>query len=153
MMQLCWRLGQKWRSRVDNIIILLFSAIVITGLLLLGLIVFTRRSPKGVDTEFYRAQWLQIESSLDDSENSRHIVIVQADKLLDSALKDRGVKGSTMGDRMKNATKLFRNHSAVWAAHKLRNRIVHETSVTVRPQTAQHALKAYKMALKDLGAL
>lgn len=138
---------------MDNVIILLFSSVIVIGILLFSLIVWTRKAPKGIDIATYRAQWLAIESSLDDSENSRHMVVMKADKLLDAALKDHGVKGSTMGERMKAARSLFRNNNAVWAAHKLRNRVAHENNISVNPKTVQHALKAYKMALKDLGAL
>jgi transposase len=56
-----------------------------------------------------------------------------------------------MGERMKNST--WSNADAVWQAHKLRNRIAHESDVTVSYDDARRALAGFKLGLKDLGAI
>ena len=86
-------------------------------------------------------------------ESSCHLVILNADKLLDQALRQRGFKGETMGERMKSARDTWSNANDVWSAHKLRNRIAHETDVVIGYPAARNALGAYKRALKDVGAI
>jgi hypothetical protein len=138
---------------MDNIIIVMFAAIIIIGGLLLLVIIMTRKGPRVLDQSTYRSKWLAIESILGSDEATRHIAIIKADTLLDRALRERGVKGATMGDRMKQAKSLFSNNNAIWAAHKLRNKIAHEDDITIQDKTARQALKAFKIALKDVGAL
>jgi hypothetical protein len=58
-----------------------------------------------------------------------------------------------MGERMKSARKTWTNANHVWSAHKLRNRIAHETNVRVSFDETRRALSAFKHALKDLGAI
>lgn len=138
---------------MDSIILIMFLAIVIIGVLLLVFIAFTRKSAPPLNQERYRAKWLAIENSISSEESSLQFAVLNADKLLDEALKARRFQGKTMGERMKNAKDVFKNNNAVWAAHKLRNKIAHESDVQIKPQTAQHALAAFKAALKDLRAL
>lgn len=54
--------------------------------------------------------------------------VIEADKLLDFVLKSKRVKGSTLGERLKNSKKMFKTsaYNRVWEVHKLRNRIAHE---------------------------
>jgi len=137
---------------MEGIIVLLFGAVVLIGVGLMVLIALTRKSPKGLNHEEYRSKWLKIENSISEDESSLHLAVLNADKLLDAALKARGFRGETMGERMKNARNAFRNNDAVWGAHKLRNKIAHE-EISVSPKLAKQALAAFKGALKDVGAL
>ncbi len=127
--------------------------IIIIGIMLLIVISMTRKKVPGLDQEAFRGKWLKIEGSTLDDEASQHLAILSADKLLDAALKARGFSGETMGERMKNARSTFSNNDAVWAAHKLRNKIAHESDVVIKPKTIRYALQAFKKALKDVGAL
>ena len=76
-----------------------------------------------------------------------------ADKLLDQALRDRGLSGKTMAERMKQYQGKWSNGNGVWAAHKLRNRLAHETDVRIDYDRARQALIAFKQGLKDVGAI
>ena len=97
---------------------------------------------------------MAIESRLKrDEENSYTVCILEADKLLDQSLRDRGLSGKTMAERMKQCQGKWTNGNGVWAAHKLRNRIAHETDVKVDYDRARQALIAYKQGLKDMGAI
>lgn len=138
---------------MNGMIIFLFSGLIIIGILLLVIIATTRKSPKGINQEEFRSKWLKITSSLNDTEESRHLAVLNADKLLDQALKAKGVKGETMGERLKNTKSQLRHRDAIWTAHKLRNQIAHEDSVSVSDEQAKRALAAFKSALKDIGAL
>lgn len=135
-------------------IIFFFSAILIFGGLLFAVISITKNSPRTLDQDKYRSRWMAIESRLKrDEENSYTVCILEADKLLDQSLRDRGLSGKTMAERMKQCQGKWTNGNGVWAAHKLRNRIAHETDVKVDYDRARQALIAYKQGLKDMGAI
>jgi hypothetical protein len=139
---------------MDGTIIFFFTAIIIIGIALFALITITKRGVGVLDVEKYRVKWMSIEQSLvRDNEPTYHLAIMNADKLLDQALKERGIKGQTMGDRMKFAKERWTNRDAVWEAHKLRNRIAHESDIRVGYDEARRGLAGFKQALKDLGAI
>lgn len=137
---------------MNGSLIITFAAILIVGALLFAVITLTRQTGHRYDQAKYRSKWLTIEQSLKkDSEASYHLAILNADKLLDHALRERGTKGQTMGERMK-ATQ-WSNANVVWAAHKLRNQIAHESDVSIAYDTARRALASFKQGLKDVGAI
>lgn len=106
----------------------------------------------GLDHAYYLSQWQKIEGYKLNGGAGLQLAIMEADKLLDHALKNRGAAGETMGDRLKNSRRSFMNNDAVWQAHKLRNRLAHEQDVKLNNLTADQALRGFKAALKDLGA-
>lgn len=134
--------------------ILFVAAVLIFGGLLFAVISLAKNSPRILDQDKYRSRWLSIETRLKhDDDNTYTVCILEADKLLDQALRDRGLTGKTMGDRMKQCQGKWSNGNGVWAAHKLRNRIAHEPDVKVDYTRTKQALVAYKQGLKDLGAI
>jgi transposase len=88
-----------------------------------------------------------------DEESSYHLCILNADKLLDQAMRERGIKGETMGERMKTIRTVWSNPNGVWTAHKLRNQVAHEPDVRIGYDDARRALSSFKQALKDVGAI
>lgn len=133
-------------------IIFLFAAILIFGGLLFAVIALTKKGPRGLDIELYRSRWLAIEQALKrDDENTYQLCVLDADKLLDLALQERGISGKTMAERMKQMK--WTNANQIWAAHKLRNRIAHESDVKLSYDNARRALIGFKQALKDVGAI
>lgn len=138
----------------DGLMMVFLLVIVLVGGGILFIITHSFGKSKQLDVDRYRTSWLTIEQQLVKGEEaSCHLVILNADKLLDQALKQRGFKGETMGERMKTAKATWSNTNNIWTAHKLRNRIAHETDVKVGYDTARRALSAYKRALKDVGAI
>ena len=133
-------------------LILLFAiALIVGGAILLAIVT---RGQKQLDKQKYRTRWMAIEGSLKkDNEAACHMAILNADKLLDAALKEANYKGQTMGERLKNAKGSLTNANAVWASHKLRNRIAHETNVKIDYTVARRALAGFKQGLKDVGAI
>jgi len=81
------------------------------------------------------------------------LAVIDGDKLLDEALRKRGFRGKTMGERLVSAQRSLSDNDGAWYAHKLRNRLVHESNVRLKKNEAQNALAGFKQALKDLGAL
>ncbi len=135
-------------------IVLFFSAILIFGGLLFAVISIAKNSPRTLDQDKYRSRWMNIETRLKrDDENSYTVCVFEADKLLDQALRDRGLSGKTMADRMKQCQGKWTNGNGVWAAHKLRNKLAHETDVKLDYDRAKQALVAFKQGLKDMGAI
>lgn len=133
-------------------------AFFVLGVLIVAVVLFvviwlTRRAPKGLNREKYQSDWLSLEQSVTKDQASWQLAVLNADKLLDRALKEKGYKGTSMGERMVSAGRLFTKRDAVWAAHKLRNRLAHEEGVTLSSKVTRQALASFKYALKDLGAL
>lgn len=139
---------------MDQTFIFTFAAIIIVGALLFAVIGLNKKGRKNLDVDHYRVKWLAIEQQLKrDEVTSYSLSVLNADKLLDHALKERGLKGETMGDRLKSAKDIFSSRNDVWAAHKLRNKIAHEPDVRVTYEAARHAIGNFKRALKDVGAI
>jgi len=139
---------------MDGTLLAFMIGILVVGILLIIVITLTKRGPVGLDIEKYRSRWLQIEASLKrDEVSSYHLAVLNADKLLDQALRERGIKGDTMGARMKALRDRWSNANNVWSAHKLRNQIAHEPDVHVSYDDARRALAGFKQALKDVGAI
>lgn len=135
--------------------LIMFCAVAVILAVMIGLaIVLTRRRNSGLNVDKYRSDWLKINNALDSSSMMTYQMgILNADKLLDRALKDLGVSGETMGDRLKASKGRFSNIDQVWTAHKLRNHIAHDTNVKLNIVTAKKAIYIYKKSLKELGAI
>ncbi len=136
------------------IILIIFVVVLLLGGGLLLFISTRGHGRSSLNVERYRSEWLAIEQSVEKgNQSSYQLAILNADKLLDKALRERGFRGETMGERMKSAGNSWKNANHIWTAHKLRNRIAHETSVDVSHELALRALVAFKQALKDMGAI
>jgi len=139
---------------MDTSVIFFFAAILIVGGMLFAVITFTKKGQTQLDVDKYRLRWLKVEQQLKrDEAASYHLTVLEADKLLDLALRERGAKGGTMGERMKSEKDIWSNRNAIWTAHKLRNQIAHEADVNISYDDARRALASFKQGLKDVGAI
>ena len=120
--------------------------------MLLAVGALSRRLPRRLDQQYFQARWEEILGKVRTPEGMV-LAVIDGDKLLDEALKKYGFKGKTMGERLVAAQRLISDNDAVWYAHKLRNRLVHEPSVRLKKREAQNALAGFKRGLRDLGAL
>lgn len=139
---------------MEDLILYFFAIVfglVVVVALAFKLLGFPKR--KGLDAAKFMQQWQAIDTQSRDGASGRQLAIVNADKLLDAAMRDLGYKGQTMGERLKGHRSSFSDIDGIWQAHKLRNRIAHETSVTVSDNEARRALGQLRRGLKDLGAL
>lgn len=132
----------------------LLATVVIVGIGA-GLLWLMGRGAKrgGLNQEWYQAQWRGIEQQFEDGAAGRALAVLNADKLLDKAMRDHGYKGQTMGERLKRHPGQFGDINAIWNAHKLRNKIAHENGFNVSPEEARRALNQLKTGLRNLGAL
>lgn len=135
--------------------------ILILAVALLLLAVIGKSAPKSrkrtnrigsLDREFVARKWQTIESMTNGGGSLRDAVS-EADKLLDYAMKQTGVPGETMGERLKNSGSRFSNLNAIWSAHKVRNALAHEADFDLVPSQAKEAIADFKTGLQDLGAL
>lgn len=132
----------------------MFAGILVFAGIVLWLLFRFHHTSHQLNVEKYRRKWLEIEQLLSkDDERNRQFAVIEADKLLDIAMKESGIRGDTMGERLKTAKDRWSNQNAVWSSHKLRNQIVHEADVQVSFDTARRALAGFKQALKDMGAI
>jgi len=139
---------------MDQTVVFLLAAILIVAALIFLAISIVRKGKKYLDVEVYRAKCLKIEHQLKkDEPASYHLAVLNADKLVDQALRELGMNGQTMGERLRDAVKMFSDRSGIWEAHKLRNVIAHEADAQVSYDQARHALMNFRKALKDLGAI
>ncbi len=113
--------------------------------------IFARRGRK-LNAAQYEKKWNELQKLLKDTA-TWPLAIIDADKLLDQALKDRRFKGKTMGERLVAAQREIKYNDEVWFGHKLRNKLVHESDIKLRERDVKDALLGIKAALKDLGAL
>lgn len=129
--------------------------IALAGIVLIALagsafVVFRRRRP--IDTSRFQDQWRDLQK-LCAKKETWSAAIVDADKLLDEALRKRRMNGKSMGERMVKAQRLFSDNDGVWFAHKLRSRIESDPETSLKESDVKNALLAFRQALKDLGAL
>lgn len=108
--------------------------------------------PKRLKHDKFKDKWRAIQSYCKDKENWKQAVI-EADDLLDTALKKRKIKGKTTGERLVAAQKLFTDNDAVWYGHKLRGKIEADETVTLKQDDVKRALLGIGQGLKDIGAL
>lgn len=126
---------------------------IVFGILVLMLL--SRLAPRRrahLSQQYFQEQWATLLARVKTPEGMV-LAVVDADKLLDEALRKRHFRGKTMGERLVSAQRIISDNDAVWYAHKLRNRLVHEPNVRLKKREAQTALAGFKQGLRDLGAL
>lgn len=109
-----------------------------------------------IDRTLVEKRWQEINEMVKLGGESRlRSAVVEADKLLDYALKARAYLGENMGERLKSAVSDMskEGYNAAWEAHKLRNRIVHEIHHEIFHWDVQKAIRNFEKALRDLRAL
>lgn len=84
---------------------------------------------------------------------SLRLAIIQADAVLDLALKAKAFPGTTTGERLKFASRKYHNLQQAFWARSLRNTLVHEAGSELKIAQAEKALAEFKRALVTLGAL
>jgi hypothetical protein len=97
-------------------------------------------------------QWESIKKHIEnDDEAQWRLAILEADTILDDILKRIGVKGTNLGERLKNTeTSDFENLQNAWEAHKVRNRIAHEgAKFDLSKGEAKRVIELYEKCLKE----
>jgi hypothetical protein len=131
--------------------IVVIVSVAVAGIVLLALLNLVGRNQPGLDRAYYMDSWQKIHIKA-QAEETWALAVIDADKLLDHALRKKNFGGTTMAERMVSAKDAFSRRQLVWEAHKYRNQLVHE-EVKVSEKKIKAALVGFRTALKDIGAL
>jgi len=135
---------------VDTLITIV--AVIVLLALIFGVNRLVRRKPKHLNRAYFQRRWQETQS-LCSNKDTWPLAVINADKLLDEALKRSKYKGKTMGERLVAAQHTLTANDEVWFGHKLRNKLVHEDFTKLKKKDVVAALLGFRGALKDLGAL
>jgi hypothetical protein len=114
--------------------------------------VILKRRPRTLNPQYFKSKWQELQGQC-ASKATWSLAVIDADKLLDEALKKKHFKGKNMGERLVAAQHTLTDNDGVWFGHKLRNRLVHEQAVQLTQTAVKQALRGIRQALKDLEAL
>lgn len=128
------------------------AAVLLLVTVSIGLLIRKRQRSRKLDTGHFTDKWRDLQKLCGDP-STWPLAIIDADKLLDEALRKSRVKGKTMGERLVTVQRALSNNDGVWFAHKLRNKLVHEDIEALKEKDVKQALIGFRQALKDLGAL
>ena len=85
-------------------------------------------------------------------EDAMKLAIIEADKIVDDALKQMGLPGEHMADRMQELpAEEVRTLPRLWRAHRLRNNLVHTPGFLVTAEETRKAIADYEAFLKEVG--
>lgn len=133
---------------------LILSAMIAAAIFVILCVVafVARRRRRKINPDLFAARWQELQSKC-RTRTTWPEAIVEADLLLEEALKRRGFKGKTTGERLVAAQKVLTSNDQVWFGHKYRTKIVGEDVRKLKKQDVILALSGFRQALRDLGAL
>jgi hypothetical protein len=111
-----------------------------------------RRRPRQLKPDKFAARWKALQLHCANRKTWPQ-AIIEADDLLNDALKKARYKGKTTGERLVAAQHVLSSNHTVWFGHKLRQRIVKEDVRKLKKDDIVRALAGFRQALRDLGAL
>ncbi len=127
---------------MEDIFLFLFGILVFGGLVLFLIkkkkITFSQKK-----RQFIMRHLREIESSSDKEK------IIELDKILDECLQSKNISGS-LGEKMKKYGKQFENENAIWNAHKLRNKLVHEIGFIPTKKESEKAISAFLQEIEKI---
>ena len=95
-----------------------------------------------------------IKKTATDSPDSLKLAIIEADKVVDDALKQLGLEGEHMADRLEQLSgDEVRTLSHLWRAHRVRNNLVHTPGFELSKEHAMMVIKDYELFLKEIKLL
>lgn len=82
------------------------------------------------------------------------LAVIEADKLVDDALKKLGLEGEHMADRLEQLSKEeVKSLPRLWKAHRMRNNMVHTPGFTITKSEAKEIEGDYEAFLKEIKLL
>lgn len=135
-----------------NLLILVLVVALLIYAVILGQI-RPKLIAKPLNRQLVELRWATVEAMLAKGGLGLRSAVLEADKLLDYVMRQRGFSGKTMADRLRVAESKLSNRNAVWRAHKLRNTLAHEVGADLVASQAKDAIADYRRAIKDLGGL
>lgn len=129
-----------------------YAAMGVLLVILIGLLFLRRYRARHLNTSHFTERWRDLQKHC-KTRKTWPQAIIEADTLVDEALKRRLYKGKTTGERLVAAQHVLSANEAVWFGHKLRNKIPEQDVRKLKKQDILEALAGFRQALKDLGAL
>lgn len=102
------------------------------------------------------SRWEDVLMHIDSpNPNDWRLAIIEADIILEEALDEMGLAGTTIGDKLKSASPTqMTTLDAAWQAHRVRNQIAHAGSDFVLTQKlAQDTISQFRMVFNELGKI
>lgn len=92
---------------------------------------------------------------ISNNPNDWKLAIIEADIILDEALKEAGYGGVSLGERLKSISpNQLRSLNDAWQAHKIRNQIAHNgADFILTKRLAEETIKQYKRVFAELGLI
>jgi hypothetical protein len=112
--------------------------------------VFRRKRKLNVDK--FTTRWKDLQNNCANRKTWPQ-AIIEADNLLNDALKKARYKGKTTGERLVAAQHTLTSNDTVWFGHKLRKTIAEQDVRKLKKADVLEALSGFRQALRDLGAL
>jgi hypothetical protein len=144
--------GQDFTT-VTILVVGLFIIFAFIAMVMLVRKLISRPELHGLTRDQVKKKWEEVERISSQGIMGAKMGIVEADKLLDGALKSMMMPGDTLGERLKVACYKYPELRKVWYAHKLRNQIVHEATFEISERQGRSAIQEYKKALKVINVL
>lgn len=115
------------------------------------------KKEEGSEADFkkFKENWQAVLYHLNsNNESDWKLAVIEADKLVDDLLVQKGYKGESLAERLSFVNKKeLKSLGLLWEAHKIRNRITHQSGFKLDYNQASKAISYYEEALKDLRGL
>jgi len=101
------------------------------------------------------ARWQEIMNHMDSVKEAEwKFAIIEADKLVEEALRKGGFPGDTLGEKLSLIhPDQLAGLDGLWEAHKVRNHVAHDFNYFLRYTEAKYAINQYERALRELEAI
>ena len=129
--------------------LLVVGLVAVLIVLALALARFVRRR---ISPHKYVERWQDLQRFC-ASKETWPLAIISADKLLDEALKNKHLKGKSMGERLVSAQRILSDNDSVWFSHNLAKKLIEEATVRLNQTDVKKSLLGVRQALKDLGVM
>jgi len=104
----------------------------------------------------FSPQWKKILTTVEaGGSDASLLAIIEADKLVDTALKNLKFEGEYIAERLEQVGKVMdlKTIDDVWRVHRIRNNLVHTPGFQVSQSQVNDVLKVYEKFLKELNVL
>jgi len=101
-------------------------------------------------------EWKRIQKKVrEGSPQAFTVAIIEADKLVDELLRQEGLSGDFMAERLEQLRRArsMKTLEKIWQAHRIRNNLVHTPGFQISPSHAEDMIKTYEAFLKEFGAI
>lgn len=102
-----------------------------------------------------KERWERIVQKFEEgTPDAMKIAIIDADKFVDTLLKDGGLEGEHMADRLGQISRDdIKSLDALWSAHRYRNDLVHTQGMVIDQSEASRAIHGFHIFLEEIGML